>query len=157
PYCYVAMLGGGLELVDVTDPTRPHRVGAYDAGGNVTDVAVSGHYALVAADSPDGAGTNSLAVLDVADPANPPRVGTYFGSFGSVTGVALSGSVAYVAGLLGLEAIDLSDPTDPQRVGGNSAIVAFNAIQQAVVAGGRVFIVASEEQGLNILEGFRAF
>ena len=97
-YAYIAMLGsyagtnyiggGGLEVVDVSDPTKPHRAGAYDAGGHVRGVALAGHYAVVTVEDPYGTGTNGgLAVIDIADPANPRRVGACSGASSGDSGV----------------------------------------------------------------------
>jgi hypothetical protein len=63
---------GGLQVIDVSDPANPQRVGGYDTSGEAQGVAVSGHYAYVA----DGY-AGGLQVIDVSDPANPQRVGGY--------------------------------------------------------------------------------
>ena len=47
-YAYVAVGGAGLEVIDVSDPANPRRVGSYDTPGGAVDVAVSGDYAYVA-------------------------------------------------------------------------------------------------------------
>ncbi len=163
PYAYLAMLGnyngtnyiggGGLEVVNVSNPLTPHGTGFYDAGGHVRDVAVSGHYALVAVEDGAGTGTDTVTVIDIAYPANPRRVGAYSGAFSEV---AISGNIAYAGGTHGLEAIDIRDPARPQRVGGNSAIKPPNGIRQIAVAGGRVFVAAAE-LGLVTLDLFRPF
>ena len=61
----------GLQVIDVSNPANPQRVGGYDTSGHAFGVAVSGNYAYVA----DGA--NGLQVIDVSNPANPQRVGGY--------------------------------------------------------------------------------
>ena len=68
-YAYVADSGAGLQVIDVSNPANPVRVGGYDTSGYAQDVAVSGNYAYVA---DDGGG---LQVIDVSNPANPVRVG----------------------------------------------------------------------------------
>jgi hypothetical protein len=60
-----------LQVIDVSDPANPRRVGGYDTPGYALGVAVSGNYAYVA-DYDAG-----LQVIDVSDPANPRRVGGY--------------------------------------------------------------------------------
>jgi hypothetical protein len=70
-YAYVADGGAGLQVIDVSDPANPRRVGGYDTPGYAGGVAVSGHYAYVAD------GDAGLQVIDVSDPANPRRVGGY--------------------------------------------------------------------------------
>ncbi len=38
----------GLQVIDVSNPANPQRVGGYDTSGNAYGVAVSGNYAYVA-------------------------------------------------------------------------------------------------------------
>jgi len=47
-YAFVAAGGGGLFIIDVSNPANPQRVGGYDTGGEAYGVAVSGNYAYVA-------------------------------------------------------------------------------------------------------------
>jgi hypothetical protein len=51
-YAYVADWDAGLQVIDVSDPANPRRVGGYDTPGYALGVAVSGNYAYVA----DGGG-----------------------------------------------------------------------------------------------------
>ena len=39
---------GGLQVIDVSNPANPQRVGGYDTSGSAQGVAVSGNYAYVA-------------------------------------------------------------------------------------------------------------
>ena len=52
-YAYVADLTAGLQVIDVSNPANPQRVGGYDTSGSALGVAVSGNYAYVA-DGPWG-------------------------------------------------------------------------------------------------------
>ena len=72
-YAYVAAEYGGLQVIDVSNPANPERVGGRtnDLGGIPTGVAVSGNYAYVA---DFGAG---LQVIDVSNPANPQGRATF--------------------------------------------------------------------------------
>ncbi|MBK9137540.1 MAG: hypothetical protein IPM17_02055 [Verrucomicrobia bacterium] len=47
-YAYVADGWEGLQVIDVSDPAHPVRVGGYNTPGRAQGVAVSGHYAYVA-------------------------------------------------------------------------------------------------------------
>ena len=62
---------GGLVIVDISDQKNPALVKSVDLGGRVTDVAVDGRYAFLAA------GPKGVLVLDVKDPADPIEVGRY--------------------------------------------------------------------------------
>jgi hypothetical protein len=120
-YAYVASsvrydgtnrVGGGLEVIDVTNPANPQRVGGYDTTRFAWGVAVSGNYAYVMAK------WDGLQVIDVSNPANPRRVGGY-PTASYAQDVAVSGSYAYVADRdAGLQVIDVSNPANPQRAGG---------------------------------------
>jgi hypothetical protein len=77
-----------LQVIDVSDPANPQRVGGYDSG-SARDVAVSGNFAYVAA------GFGGLEVIDVSDPANPQRIGG--NSAFSASAVVVNGDKVYVA------------------------------------------------------------
>jgi hypothetical protein len=76
-----------LQVIDVSKPANPQRVGGQDTSGQALRVAVSGNYAYVA---DEAAG---LQVIDVSNPASPPRVGGYDTS-GEAYDVAVSGTYA---------------------------------------------------------------
>ncbi len=68
-YCYVAAFSGGVNVVDVSNPSAPYVVSTVP-GHAVTKVALSGQ-TLVYFDAPQ------LHVLDISDPVNPQEVGYY--------------------------------------------------------------------------------
>lgn len=80
----------GLQVIDVSNPANPQRVGSYDTSGSAYGVAMNGNWIYVAD------GNSGLQVIDVSDPANPPRVGRY-DTKGTAMSVAVSGNYAYVA------------------------------------------------------------
>ena len=108
-YAYVA--DGGLQVIDVSNPTNCVRVGGYDTSGDVQGLAVLGNYAYLAKWS------EGLEVIDVSNPTNCVRVGGYDTS-GTAKSVAVSGNYAYVADVESLQVIDVSNPTNCVRVGG---------------------------------------
>lgn len=126
-YVYLAEGGAGLEVIDVSDPANPRRVGRYDdTRGYARDVTVSGNYAYVAYDYA------GLEVIDVSNPGNPKRVVGY-DTRGYAEAVAVSGSYAYVVGdrrwtgsnYVGFfEVVDVSNPANPQRAGGYTGLAA---------------------------------
>jgi hypothetical protein len=104
-----------LQIIDVSNPANPQRVGGYLTGYSAMGVVVSGNYAYVL-------GGYGFEVIDVSDPANPHSVGTYrTSSFGGHFHAAISGHYMALSSY-GLELIDISNPTDPQQVGLYSAI-----------------------------------
>jgi len=73
-YAYVAARNGGLEIIDISDPTTPVKVGQFNDGvGYTNDIYVSGSYAYLA-DSWDGCG---LKIIDISDPTTPVKVGQF--------------------------------------------------------------------------------
>jgi hypothetical protein len=102
--------GGGLEIIDVSNPASPVHMGCCE--GDACRVAVSGNHAYLLAPPRWDELTQTyvekglLRVIDVSDPAHPALVGGY-DTGGSVQGLAVVGNVVYVAdrekGLLVLE------------------------------------------------------
>jgi hypothetical protein len=105
-YAYVADYGGGLAVIDISDPTNPGTPIYEDTSGNAWGVCVRGDYAYMAV------WDSGMAVVDISDPTNP---GTpiYEELSGYAMNVYVSGDYAYVAGNNGLAVIDISDPTNP--------------------------------------------
>lgn len=71
---YALVLGDGLEVIDISDPTRPKVLGKcpVDFGNHVfCDVRAAGHYAYVMD------GWSNIHVIDFADPSNPVEVGKF--------------------------------------------------------------------------------
>ncbi len=89
-YAYVAADSAGVDVIDISNPMAPVRVGGYsEVNWSTYDLAVSGGYACVAA------GTAGLTVIDVSNPTAPVRVGGY--ASGDARDVAVSGGYVYMA------------------------------------------------------------
>ena len=69
-HVYVAAGRAGLRVIDVSDPTAPREIGAFDTLGRAYGVDVSGNLAYVA---DHWAG---LHVIDISDPAAPALMAT---------------------------------------------------------------------------------
>ena len=95
----------GLEIVDVSRPEAPFRLGSY-TNGYIYSVTVVGRYAYCIGDM--------LRVLDLSDPRQPKEVGTLPGVGGG--GIAVRGAYAYLAGA-GLQIVDVTNPAEPRLVG----------------------------------------
>lgn len=146
-YAYVAADAGGLQVIDISDPANPRRVGGCDSG-SAESVAVSGNYAYLA-DYWQG-----LLVIDITDPANPQRVGSHFGGFDRTMydswAVAVSGSYAYVLGDWGspFHVLDISDPANPVPRG---SLPSFAWGSDVAVAGNYAY-VADYGGGLHVID-----
>ncbi|MBM4431487.1 MAG: hypothetical protein FJ026_14255, partial [Chloroflexi bacterium] len=72
---------GGLDVVDISDPSAPRQMGHYDArGGYIDNVQVSGSYAYITGlwcSGKTARQRSHLRVLDVSDPAAPLEVADY--------------------------------------------------------------------------------
>jgi hypothetical protein len=68
PYAYAATVWG-LEILDISNPADPARIGEAPTIGEAMGVCVSNNYAYVAD------GYAGLQVIDVSDPTNPVAIG----------------------------------------------------------------------------------
>jgi hypothetical protein len=124
--------GNSLTLLDVsTNPANPTIMGTIRDpvklfGGY--GVAVSGHYAYVAAQGclsgqpcPDSSVGNALQVIDVSNPASPTIVRTIHNTslLNHADGVTVAGNYAYVSASYGhnMTIVDISSPTAARIVG----------------------------------------
>jgi hypothetical protein len=120
---YVAAWGYGLQVLDISTPTQPRWVGAWNQRGAPTGIYVVERYAYVA-NRPCG-----LEILDVHDPRNPVSLAN-LRTGGDAMGVFVKGQFAYMAdgvhvtgaqsysympgGNKGLKVIDIKIPQQPQ-------------------------------------------
>lgn len=120
-HAYVAvgcLLGSdeGLHIVDVSNVSRPQRVGFCGVGG-AEKVVVQGNYAYVAA------GYGGLHIIDVSNPSRPAPIGVWKPAAPVyVRDVAVAGNYAYIAAAPSgnyrgaLWVIDIRIPTRPVDV-----------------------------------------
>jgi hypothetical protein len=113
---------GALEVIDLSTPAIPERVGSLQ--GVTGPLAVCDSYVYAAGEGWDVQGQTwqrALEVIDVSNPADPRRVGSLPGVSG---GLALLGNRAYVRGgrndgtswIDVLHVVDISDPANPRLV-----------------------------------------
>jgi hypothetical protein len=107
---FACVAAGALQVLDISNPAQPRRVGFYPGANQANGIAVVGHYAYVT-DQQTG-----LLVIDLSDPANPKRVGS-LQTDDWTYGLAVSGNFAYVTAGQSLEMVDISNPQQPMRVG----------------------------------------
>jgi hypothetical protein len=143
---YVGTFGGGLRVVDVSDPTSPVDLGGAPDAFRVTAVDVVEGVVCAAASS------HGLHLLDVEDPAaivELARVPPPFPGNSSTVGVAVAGPLAYTANTQsGVQVFDVSVPSRPIALGGFSTPGSANDI-----AFGRGLVhVADRRHGLQILD-----
>lgn len=102
-----------FEIVDISDPSNPFRVGACELPSIAMGVSLVGNYAYVAG------WEHGLRIIDISNPANPVEVGSCNQSGDYLFGVWALGNYAYAAdfGSNCLRIFDVSDPTNPFEVG----------------------------------------
>ncbi len=144
-YAYAATRTGEgvLAVVDVSDPNLPVVEGSYDSCG-AGDVAVSGGIACLV----DCA---ELVFLDVAtDPAVPSVVDTY-STHGSIRGVEVVGTRAYVMdggeGLIILDISGVGVRGEPVRLGNWHSPAEFRQMDKV----GNLLYLTDESNGITIL------
>lgn len=131
----------GIVMVNATVPEHPEVEAILDTPGHAVDVAVLGSYVGVA-------DITSCLIVDISTPSAPQILGSVATS-DNVSGVALSGSHAFIANYLhGLQVIDIADPTHPTIVG--SAATRSYAVSVAV--SGSFAYVADSDSGLAVID-----
>lgn len=118
-FAYVSF-GGGLVIVDISDPTKPRRVGTIDCGGG-HDIALSpdASIAYLASDGDlgDCGPGQGTAIIDVREKSRPKFLSAIITPEGSHT-VTVSGNVLssnnYASDAVRL--YDISDPAKPKEL-----------------------------------------
>ncbi len=104
--------GDVFEIVDVSDPSNPFRVGVCELPSIAMGVSLAGNYAYVAG------WEHGLRIIDISDPSNPFEVGFCNQSGDYLFGVNVLGNYAYAADFGGFfRTYDVSDPTNPFETG----------------------------------------
>lgn len=135
--------GGGLQILDVSDPAHAQEVAWYAASYSSYDgVAAAGQWVYYAA--------NILRVLDVSDPPNPTLAASYSAST-LVGDVQVVGSHAYVAVRSGLRILDVSDPTHPVEIGGYDASGHGTPSVVRLAVDGNLIYLADENDHLYVV------
>lgn len=141
-YLYAACGVGGMQIVDISDPSSPTLTGTCPCAGDAVNVAVSGDYAYVAC------GDGGVKVVDISDPA-APNYNSSYNTDGYAGNIFLYGDYAYVAdGDAGVVVLNISDPSTPF----DAADYDTPGSAKDVYVDGRYIYVADDEFGLVILE-----
>lgn len=128
----------GLQIVEVSDPAHPQKVGGFNSGNAAIRVTVRGDYLYLG-------GSSGLEILDISDPAGPALRASGF-SGAAAYRTEFAGDIAYVATTGGLEVFDIEDPARPVRLGGNLAFMCYD-----IVLGDGVLYSAAWGEGIQVL------
>ena len=98
---------GGLDIVNVTNPSNPSRYSLGTSDDYAYDVRVSGQYAFISNNN------NGVLVLNVSNPSNPQQT-SYLQTTDIALATTINGNIVYVAeDQSGVEAFDVSNPAAP--------------------------------------------
>ena len=115
-YAYVGD-GGGLYVLDVTNPASPHRVASW--GSDVIGVRARTTICCVTTDNPNNPGELRFTILDMRNPSSP----TPLGSLNSCGGydIFLDDSLAFLSGYYTggheFQIVGIGDTLNPTRIG----------------------------------------
>lgn len=139
---YLAAGELGVQMLDVSTPSKPAAGGLLDTPGSAKDIEVVGERAYVAD------GDSGIRIFDISSLAAPVEIG-FFDTPGISKGISIYENTAYVAdGENGLSIIDISDPIEPSELGNYDTI----GDAQKVKVGHNHAFLADGENGLRVLE-----
>ncbi|MCK6501381.1 MAG: hypothetical protein L6Q38_18020, partial [Nitrospira sp.] len=126
---YLVGQGFGVVVLDLSDRTKPSRVGGSTSRDTMGSVEVMGSYVC------GMLSMGGLRVFDISRPNEPRLVGQYDADYGQF---GLSEGHAFLAlHDRGFRVMDLRDPTHPQEMGG---CCTFTQPSDAVVSGQRAYV-----------------
>jgi len=114
-FAYVVDYAMGLQVINVSNPSNPFRVGSIDWPATAWSVSVLGNYAYVAV------GDIGLRIVNISDPTDPTEV-SYCETPNDAVKVHVAGNYAYVGlGSLSppygdLSIVNVTNPLNPQHV-----------------------------------------
>ncbi|HWM11885.1 MAG TPA: hypothetical protein VNO82_21175 [Solirubrobacteraceae bacterium] len=123
---------GGVTVIDISDPTKPERVGLFDCAGGQNDVQLSpdGKWLAMAIESRNNAchpGLEGSVIVSLADPENPVEVsfvevrnnaGTLVGSHNHTLDWPYLYIDQYVSSYNKIDIYDLTNPAAPVKLPG---------------------------------------
>jgi len=147
PYAYVADGTSGVQVVDVSQPSRSQKVGEASTDGYAYDIQVLSNHLYVA---DGGAG---VRIFDIATPTNPVQIGSFDLGYGygygyGARGIHVVPNWVYVAeGTNGIRILNTSIATSPADRGHFDT----PGFASDLFVASNVVYVADEQGGLQIL------
>ncbi|MBI4661077.1 MAG: hypothetical protein HY735_19785, partial [Verrucomicrobia bacterium] len=145
PYMYGGgyQIPGGLQVIDVSDPTAPRKAGGVTFDGWPNGLFVSWPNAYVAANE------SGLIVIDISSPTAPKLLGGSSDTIRSGLAVTISGRMAFVAASdAGLHVFDVATAARPKRLGG----VETGGLSEDLAVSGQHAFLADGGGGLRIID-----
>lgn len=139
---YLATETAGLQIVDISTPSNPVRVGGIATEGTAFDLQVQGNVAYVAD------GDAGLQVIDVSTPSAPVRLGRYAAP-GFARDIKVVENLAYIAAPpTGVQIVNVANASNPSLAGIHN--MGRGAMSLDVV--GSVVYAASDATGLETID-----
>lgn len=127
----VYLVSAALEIVDVSDPAAPRRVGRYVPAQSALEVALSGNHAYLLL--PDG-----IEAIDISAPEDPQRAGSQAVQLG-IGGLVVAEDRLYAtAWNEGLHILDVSDPANMVPLGAFEETPRYSS--ESAVSGNHAFM-----------------
>ena len=149
--CYAASLsgtylcagnGGALDVIDVSNPAVPRRVGQIVLPSLVRDVQVSGNLALVATYR------TGVRIIDVSVPENPTELSSV-ATAGNALSIRVQGTRAYVAAdTSGVIILDIADPANPHVL----SVITVDPSAFDVALSNSLLLVATGDSGIALFD-----
>jgi len=149
-FAYIAAGGAGLQIVNISNPLKPFKVGSLTSTSNpgFSHIKVSGNYAYAA-------GSNGLRIIDISDPKSPTLIGKYvIREF--TNRIIINSGFAYLVDKTGLHIIDITNPALPVQIGFFQTSVpsgggVSSGSGDAAISGNYAYLSASNE-GMIIVD-----
>lgn len=142
-HAFVADTRGGLQILDLSQPTQPQHLATLAEIGTISDVVVDGSFAYLA-NSQRGHG---LVVVDVSTPAAPYVIGQYHHD--STTAVVVRDDLALVGDAAGvLLVLDVRQPAHPRLLG----TLALPGTPQHLALLPPYVLVVSDAAGVHVVD-----
>ena len=104
---YVALQGGGLSLIDISEPRMPREIGHTLITEQTRDVTVLDKIAYAAT-------RKGLYLVDISNPATPNEISFY--KLPGVNKVTVAENIAYIIDWTSLHLLDISTPYALQKI-----------------------------------------
>jgi hypothetical protein len=147
---YLAAMAGGLEVVDISDPSAPALLATLLLADQVSAVAVIDSTLIVA--GRHGISSPGVTFVDVSIPTSPALRGQVGSPFiRDPRAIAVRDTIAFVADAqIGLVSVGFRDPDFPGTVGAPSGNPARD-----LHLSGNLLLVGTRDQGLQVVDVFQ--
>jgi hypothetical protein len=146
---YLAAMSGGLQIVDISDPSSPALLSSHPLSDQVSAVAVIDSTLVVAGRR--GISSPGISFVDVTLPTAPLTRGELSVPLGDPRAIAVKDTIAFVAdATLGLYSVGFRDPDSPGMVGTSSGFAARD-----LHLSGNQLLVGTRSAGLQIVDVFQ--